>query len=106
MCKQALRPQVQAQLKLQCENIHVQECIPVGCVPSTCYCTREGVSLTDPPSRQRSPLDCPGQRHPLNRDLPWTETPPGHRPPLDRDPLDRNPPGPGPGPGPVEVLSK
>ena len=56
------------------------------------------ISLTETRG-QRPPLDRDppwtetplGQRPPLDRDPPWTETPLGQRPPLDRDPLDRDP---------------
>ena len=64
-----------------CGNEIKQECIPVGCVPPTLYCTR-GVSLDrDPPDRD-SPLD----KDPLTQNPLWTdppETPPRQRLPLD-----------------------
>ena len=75
----------------------LQECIPVGCVPSTRY--RVGGSLSgglpnrDPPWTETSP----GQRPPwtetaqtetpLDRDPSWTETP------MDRDSPRQRPPG-------------
>ena len=52
----------------------LQECIPVGCVPSARYCVWGGL--------------CPGvslTETPLDRDIPWTETP------MDRDCPDRDP---------------
>ena len=62
----------------------IQECIPVGCVPSAHYRTK-GVHLTETPL-DRDPLtETPQTETHLNRD-PWTETP------LDRDPLGQRPP--------------
>ena len=72
---------------LQCWQTEMeQECIPVGCILPTHYCTG-GYPW------QRPPMD----RDPLYRD-PRTETTPGHRPfqaetPQAEIPLDRDPPG-------------
>ena len=80
-----------------CGNEIKQECIPMGCVPPTLYCTRgvsvQGVSLNrDPPPRQRSPWHRipfeqrpPQDRDPPRQRLPWHRTPFGETPPQDRE---------------------
>ena len=64
----------------QMNAIHQQECIPVGCVPSTtvavCF---GGVSSTPPPPRSRHP---PGARPPEQAPR-GPGTPPDQAPPLE-----------------------
>ena len=63
------------------ENIYLQECIPVGCVPPARNRMGRGSPQETPWDR-----DPPWTETPLDRDTPWTETPPGQGYSADRDP--------------------
>ena len=62
------------------------ECIAVGCIPPARYrmggfCPGWSPGYRNPRTETNLDRDASGQRPPLDKDLPWTETP------LDRDPL-------------------
>ena len=69
-----------------------QECIPVGCILPTHYCTG-GIHDRDPPWTETLCTETPGQRPPLDID-PSRQRPPRRRSPWTETPLDRErPPG-------------